>query len=85
MTDLVELVARGENNGGKEEVKEELVVKADGVLNCSSWREADDQSYDHTGEYGDDRFMDSLNSFLLQDITRKESRDQQHDQDKERP
>lgn len=38
VTDLVELVARGENDGRKEEVKEELVVKADSILNCSSRR-----------------------------------------------
>lgn len=33
MKDLVQLVARSQDDGWKEEIEEELVVKADSILN----------------------------------------------------
>lgn len=38
-----------------------------------------------TCEYGYDRFMDGLDSLLLENVAREQGRNQQHDQDEECP
>jgi hypothetical protein len=38
-----------------------------------------------TGKYRDDGLMDRLDFLLLQNVTRKECRNEQHDQDEECP
>jgi hypothetical protein len=44
---LVQLVPGGENNGREEEVKEELVVEGDTVLEVGFRGKADDQTNEH--------------------------------------
>jgi hypothetical protein len=85
MTDLMQFVARGQNNWRKEEIEEELVVKADSILDCSPWRQSDDETDNHAGEYGYDGFMYSLYPLLLKDITCEEGSNQKHDKNEESP
>ncbi len=48
LTDLMELVSGGQNDGWKQKIEKELIVEADGILDPLSRADSNDQTDNHT-------------------------------------
>ena len=82
---LVQLVPAGQNDGGQQQVEEDLVVEADEVADRVARRDDEDEANGHAGEDGYDGLVYGRYFLLLEEVGCEEGDDEEHDADEQGP
>lgn len=81
----MQLIPRRQNNRRQKQIKKELIIERDTILNRRLGTQPNNQPDKHARENRQHGLMHRLDLPLLQDIAREQGEDQQHDQDEEGP